>query len=87
MPGTFGAFIENGKRYYGTAQGISSKQIKCLKDNDYTFHLDEMHTWFEFDDLREKLNSILAKDYNVIGYTASPVEQLMVWSSLVGVGS
>ena len=72
-------FIENGKRYYGTAQGISSKQIKCLKDNDYTFHLDEMHTWFEFDDLREKLNGILAKEPNVIGYTASPVEQLMVW--------
>lgn len=71
--------IENGRRYYGTAQGITTKQIQRLKVYDYTFHLDEMHTWFEFDDLREKLNGILAKDYNVIGYTASPVEQLMVW--------
>lgn len=71
--------IEDGKLYYGTAQGITQKQIKYLKGYDYTFHLDEMHTWFEFDDLREKLNGILAKEPNVIGYTASPVEQLMVW--------
>ena len=71
--------IEDGKRYYGTAQGISTKQIQRLKGYDYTFHLDEMHTWFEFDDLREKLNGIINKEPNVIGYTASPVEQLMVW--------
>lgn len=71
--------IEDGKRYYGTAQGITTKQIQRLKCYDYTFHLDEMHTWFEFDDLREKLNSIINKEPNVIGYTASPVEQLMVW--------
>lgn len=74
--------IENGKRYYGTAQGVTAKQIQILKKYDYTFHLDEMHTWFEFGDLREKLNGILAKEYNVIGYTASPVEQLIVWSRI-----
>lgn len=74
--------IEDGKRYFGTAQGVTSKQIQMLKKYDYTFHLDEIHTWFEFNDLREKLNGILAKDYNIIGYTASPVEQLMVWSGI-----
>ena len=74
--------INNGRRYYGTAQGISSKQIQMLKKFDYTFHLDEMHTWYEFADLREKLNSIVTKEYNVIGYTASPVEQLIVWSGI-----
>lgn len=74
--------IDNGKRYYGTAQGVTAKQIQILKKYDYTFHLDEMHTWFEFNDLREKLNGILAKEYNVIGYTASPVEQLIVWSRI-----
>ena len=74
--------IKNGKKYYGTAQGISPKQIQSLKTYNYTFHIDEIHSWFDFDDLREKLNGILAKENNVIGYTASPIEQLMVWSEI-----
>lgn len=74
--------IVEGKNYYGTAQGITYQQIEALKDWDYTFHLDEMHTLFEFDDLREKLNRILAKDYNIIGYTASATEQLLVWAKI-----
>ena len=74
--------IVAGKQYYGTAQGITSSQIEKMKKYNYLFHLDELHSWFEFADLTDKLNKILKKKPNIIGYTASPTEQLMVWCEI-----
>ena len=74
--------VEDGKQYYGTAQGISDRQIELLKEYDYTFHIDEIHSWFEFTDQTDKLNYILSPEPNIIGYTASATEHLRVWAAI-----
>ena len=77
-----GTKIEDGKQYYSTAQGISETQIDQLKEYDYTFHIDEIHSWFEFADLADKLNYIMSPEPNIVGYTASATEHLQVWGSI-----